>query len=104
MIENLKIATASMTFWFGYYWYKIFNKTPWYSYLSLRKLFYTSNTQFNKRLSARIARENPAYAIEPKGILGDFSDQDVTKIAQEIQQNGYYVFPAFSVRRKDRLP
>jgi hypothetical protein len=95
MIENLKIATASVVFWFGYYWYKIFNKTPWYSYLSLRKLFYSSNTQFNKRLSDRIAKENPAYAIRASGILGDLSAQDLAKISSEIQQNGYYVFPNF---------
>jgi len=95
MMEHLKIATASIVFWFGYYWYKIFNKTPWYSYLSLRKLFYTSNTQFNKRVSERIAKENSVYTIKPSGILGNLSDGEVKKISDEIQRNGYYVFPAF---------
>jgi len=95
MMEHLKIATASIVFWFGYYWYKIFNKTPWYSYLSLRKLFYTSNTQFNKRVSERIAKENSVYTIKASGILGNLSDGEVKKISDEIQRNGYYVFPAF---------
>lgn len=95
MMEHLKIATASIVFWFGYYWYKIFNKTPWYSYLSLRKLFYTSNTQFNKRLSERIAKENSVYTIKPSGILGNLSDGEVKKVSDEIQRNGYYVFPTF---------
>jgi hypothetical protein len=94
MMETLKIATASVVFWFGYYWYKVFNKTPWYSYLSLRKLFYTSNTQFNRRLSDRIAKENAAYPIAGSGILGELSADDLNAISQEIQKNGYYVFPA----------
>ena len=95
MIENLKIATASTVFWFGYYWFKFFNKTPWYSYLSLRKLFYSSNTKFNQRVSARIAKENPGYSIKASGVLGNLSDGEVAKISAEIQQNGYYIFPTF---------
>lgn len=96
MTESVKITMARLAFWVGYYWYKIFNKTPWYSYLSLRKLFYTSNTQFNKRLSERIAKQNPGYALgSVKGVLGSLSDNDLKKISSQIQQDGYYVFPTF---------
>src|SRR5258706_2636149 len=94
MIENVKIGIARVVFWFGYYWYKAFKVTPWYSYLSLRKLFYTSNSEFNKRVSERIARENPVYpALHPAGVLGNLSAQDVKSIGEQIQREGYYVFP-----------
>lgn len=87
---------ASLAFWVGYYWYKVFDKTPWYSYLSLRKLFYTSNTQFNKRLSERIAKGNPGYPLSTaSGVLGNLSEGDLKKISAQIQQDGYYVFPTF---------
>jgi hypothetical protein len=95
MIENLKIATATFAFWFGYYWFKISGKTPWYSYQSLRKLFYTSNTQFNKQLSERISKENPTYSIKAEGILGDIDSQTLSAISKNIQENGYYIFPNF---------
>lgn len=96
MMESVKIAAASLAFWVGYYWYKLFDKTPWYSYLSLRKLFYTSNTQFNKRLSDRIAKQNPVYPItSAQGVLGNLSQGDLASISQRIQQDGYYVFPTF---------
>lgn len=96
MVENVKIALANLFFWVGYYWYKIFDKTPSYSYQSLRKLFYTSNTQFNRRLSERIARENPGYTLgAANGVLGNLSNSDLTKISQQIHQDGYYVFPTF---------
>jgi hypothetical protein len=95
MIETLKIATANVVFWFGYYWYKTFNKTPWYSYLMLRKLFYTSNTQFNKRLSEKIAKENSIYSnLSPSGVLGNLSATELDNISRQLQANGYYVFPA----------
>jgi len=94
MIDGVKTAVANVTFWFGYYWYKTFNKTPWYSYLSLRKLFYTTNTQFNKRLSAQIAEENSVYGnIVPSGVLGKLTQNDLKEISNKIQQDGYYIFP-----------
>jgi len=95
MIESVKIGIARVVFWFGYYWYKIFRITPWYSYLSLRKLFYTSNSEFNKKVSERIARENPGYpALNPAGVLGNLTAQDVKFISEQIQREGYYVFPS----------
>ena len=93
MIESVKTAVAIVVFWFGYYWYKAFNRTPRYSYLSLRKLFYTSNTEFNKRVSAKIAKENSDYQnIIPTGILGSFTKDDLKNIGDRIQQDGYYIF------------
>jgi hypothetical protein len=94
MIESLKISIANLAFWIGYFWFKSFGKTPWYSYQSLRKLFYTSNTQFNKQVSDRISKKNPKYeGIPTFGILGNLSEHDVEVIARQIQQDGYFIFP-----------
>lgn len=93
MVEIIKIALAKIAFWFGYYWFRIFSNTPKYSYLSLRKLFYTSNTAFNKALSAKIALRNPPYtSIQSNGVLGNLLPDDINRIGSEIQRNGYYVF------------
>jgi hypothetical protein len=95
MIENVKTTIANAVFWFGYYWYKVFNTTPWYSYLSLRKLFYTSNTQFNRRISSQIAKKNAQYGnISPIGVLGNLSEDDLANISNRIQTDGFYVFPS----------
>jgi len=93
MVDNVKIALANIAFWFGFYWFKLFNITPKYSYLSLRKLFYSSNTKFNQRLSEKIAAKNPEYdSLIPTGVLGSLSKSNVEKMAHEIQVNGFYVF------------
>lgn len=93
-MEIIKTGIANVLFWFGYYWYKSFNWTPWYSYLSLRKLFYASNTQFNKRLSQRIAAKTSVYTnLVPTGILGVLNAHELQTISEKIQQDGFYIFP-----------
>lgn len=94
MVNILKVKIAYFIFWFGYYWYQFFKRTPKYSYLSLRKLFYSTNGNFNRKLSLIIGEKTGVYKIENigKSFLGTLSDQTVKEIAQSIQQNGYYKF------------
>jgi hypothetical protein len=94
MKDTVKVATANALFWVGYYWYKAFKVTPHYSYLSLRKLFYSTNTQFNQRVSEKIAKENPVYADLSKGsgVLGDLSASQIKSIAESLQREGFYIF------------
>jgi ectoine hydroxylase-related dioxygenase (phytanoyl-CoA dioxygenase family) len=95
MIESLKTSVAFVVFWLGYYWYKVSGKTPWYSYLSLRKLFYSTNTQFNKRLSAKIASKNKGYGdLGSVGVLGKLTQEGVEAISAAIQRDGYFIFDA----------
>lgn len=93
-MEHLKLGFARIMFEFGYIVFRWFKITPKYSYLSLRKLFYTSNGEFNKKMSARISKKSINYDFgnEPKGILGQLSSHKIKTIIDEINENGYYVF------------
>jgi len=93
MTEGLKILTAKILFWLGYWYYRIFNTTPWLSYQSLRKLFYTTNGTFNQRISDKISKEYPIYdTLESHGILGNLNRAACQEIADKIQQDGFYIF------------
>ena len=117
MSDLIKVRIASVAFWVGYYWFKIFGFTPKYSYLSLRKLFYTSNSLFNKRLSEKISKSDTPYVFDSTSdnLIPLITKEEVDKIAKSIQRNGYYIFDqrlsdevieelkAFSLKTKAKL-
>ena len=94
MVNTFKIAIAYVLFWFGYYWYQIFKYTPKYSYLSLRKLFYSTNGRFNRKISLRIGQKIGEYRIENKAqsFLGPLSAEKINEISSSVQRDGYYKF------------
>lgn len=94
MINSLKISIGYLLFWFGYYWFKLFNVTPNYSCLSLRKLFYSTNGAFNRKISLKIGKKQGLYKIDDieKSFLGALSAEKVKSISDAIQRDGYYKF------------
>lgn len=93
-MEHIKIVLAKILFTFGYKYFELNGETPVYSYRSLRKLFYTSNGQFNKKISKKISKQNPPYKLEEvsKGILGDITQKDSDFIVSKLNQDGFYIF------------
>jgi hypothetical protein len=94
MTDFIKVNIARLFFWGGFYWFRFFGYTPKYSYLSLRKLFYTSNGNFNMKVSKRLAKNQPTYTIAGlnNSILGRLSPESVNDIAASIQRDGFYKF------------
>ena len=93
-METAKIIIARIFFYFGYNFYKLFGFTPKVSYLSLRKLYYTSNGQFNNKISNKISLSTPPeFKSDPAtGILGTLDEVDIKKISEKIKMDGYYIF------------
>src|SRR5262249_34855708 len=80
-------------FWLGYLFFKMTRKTNWYAYVSFRRLFVLTKGKSNDRLSDKLKREQPPYTVsESEGVLGKLNRQEVDKIVENINQNGYYIF------------
>ena len=93
-MEYLKIILAKILFNFGYFYFTITGITPLYSYRSLRKLYYTSNGEFNRKMSFKIGDNHSPYQFKNKasGILGVYSDNEVNKIVDRLENEGFYKF------------
>src|SRR5678816_1339594 len=83
----------SLIFWIGYIFLPVTKKTFFYSYASLRKLFVLTNGRFNDFVSRIISSKKKKYTeIISTGVLGNLSQEHVRQIAEELEQNGMYIF------------
>lgn len=78
--------------WVDYVWR---GRTPAYAYQSLVWLFCHSGGRANDRLSRLISRFAPPYRFPGShGVLGKLSHDDLVSITQQLDRDGYYLFPA----------
>jgi ectoine hydroxylase-related dioxygenase (phytanoyl-CoA dioxygenase family) len=74
----------------------IFNltkKTPYLSYISLRKLYCITNGKTNDLTSKFIQLFHPAKKISAaNGVLGNLNSVSLNEIVDEIKKNGFYIF------------
>lgn len=69
-------------------------RTPDYAYQSMIRLFCMTAGRSNDVLSRALAIMRPKYELKQvQGVLGDFMNVDVERIADIIRQEGHYVFP-----------
>ena len=87
------VARETVFFAKGYRQLRRTNKTPSESYQSLRKLYCLTNGRFNDAVSWVLSRFHPVSKLPPAGsILGDVSEDAVTRVVEDIQTNGFHVF------------
>lgn len=83
----------SLFFWIGYIFLPVTKKTFFYSYASLRRLFVLTNGRFNDSVSRLISSKKKKYNdVISTGVLGNLSPEHVRQIAEELEQNGMYIF------------
>ena len=87
------IAREVSSFSEGYRELRRTNTTPTESYHSLRRLYCLTNGRFNDAASWVLSRLYPVDEI-PSGesVLGDVSENAVTRVIEDIQTNGFHVF------------
>jgi hypothetical protein len=80
-------------FYLGYFLHNKIGYTFYYAYASFRNLFVFSKGKLNDTMSLNISKSYPPIKIkEVKGVLGNLIEGDVISIAQQIKNNGYYIF------------
>ncbi len=81
-------------FWVGYFLFKLSSRTDWYSYVSFRRLFVLTKGASNDFFSRLLTRHTPYVIPEAEGVLGKLNHQQVSKIADRIREDGFYIFDA----------
>lgn len=73
-------------------------RTPNFAYQSMLQLFCATGGASNDAMSSLLALLHQPYALpDARGVLGDFSADDVETFGSDIRQHGYHVF-------RQRLP
>jgi hypothetical protein len=73
-------------------------RTPNFAYQSMVQLFCATGGASNDAVSALLTLTHRPYALsDARGVLGDFSPDDVETIGSDIRQHGFHVF-------RQRLP
>jgi ectoine hydroxylase-related dioxygenase (phytanoyl-CoA dioxygenase family) len=68
-------------------------ETPQSAHLALIALFIRSGGRANDLLSRAVGILHPPYRLpRPSGVLGDLSTNDLAKIENQLETDGYYVF------------
>lgn len=80
-------------FWLGYWLFKRSGKTNYYSYISLRRLFYLSGGKFNDNFSQKLSKKNGKYSIDtPEGVIKDLTNNKLREIVRSLDEKGYHIF------------
>src|SRR4051812_48518905 len=92
-MSNPTINNAKL-FLRGFYTFKKTGQTPFKSYIALRDLFVRTNGRLNDWCANifKITRRK-LKNIKVNGVLGTVSNDDIKEIANQIEENGYYIFP-----------
>lgn len=78
----------------GYCYYKIRKVTPSGAYLSMRQLYCATNGKFNNSVARFENMFKKNYPLDNvNGILGKLDHSDVVSISEQIEKDGYYIFP-----------
>jgi Phytanoyl-CoA dioxygenase (PhyH) len=73
-------------------------RTPNFAYQSMLQLFCATGGASNDAMSSLLTLMHRPYALpDARGVLGDFSADDIESIGSDIRQRGYHVF-------KQRVP
>jgi ectoine hydroxylase-related dioxygenase (phytanoyl-CoA dioxygenase family) len=93
MVKQIKNITYYPLFFMGYLLFNLTKKTPYLSYISLRKLYCITNGKTNELVSKFIQLFHPAKKITAaNGVLGNLNSSNLNEIVGEIEKNGFYVF------------
>jgi ectoine hydroxylase-related dioxygenase (phytanoyl-CoA dioxygenase family) len=80
-----------LLFGFGVYFFK--GRTPAFAYSSMIRLFCVTRGYSNDLFSWIVRFKHPSLPIKnPKGVLGDLDDTNLSDILGDLKENGYYVF------------
>lgn len=92
--EFLKNGRALYHFWQGYNQFVKTGATSEEAYLAMRRLYYATGGRFNEWIAMRENRGHQ-YVIPDlsRGILGEYTPDQISLIKSEIDQEGYKVFP-----------
>jgi hypothetical protein len=87
------VARETVSFAKGYHELQRSDTTPIEAYQSLRKLYCLTNGRFNDAVSWFLSCLYPVDEV-PSGesVLGDVSEDAVTRVVEDIQTNGFHVF------------
>lgn len=81
-------------FFLGYTAFKVSKRTPKGAYASMRQLYCQTNGGFNELVSKMETVFRRPYKLEKvSGVLGHLDPSDIRRIADDIRENGYHVFP-----------
>jgi hypothetical protein len=93
MVKQIKNISYYPLFFMGYLFFNLTKKTPYLSYLSLRKLYCLTDGKSNELMSKFIRLFRPAKKITAaKGVLGDLNADSMDEIISGIEKNGFYIF------------
>ncbi len=93
IIELIKIPFLYVKLFVGLIIFKLKGATPSFAYNSMIGLFCRTGGVSNDAFHKLIALTRAKYTFpSTSGLIGDFSNEDVTRIGKKLQEDGYYVF------------
>ena len=93
LLEVLQMAKAIVLFVGGMFVCVFTDKTPASSYQAMVLLFCRTSGKFNDFISSMISFFRPVSSFnEVNGVLGRMTQERLSKITQELNERGYYVF------------